>query len=203
YIDLPSVRTDTIPCPALTQTTRTELPTRKRRCADIFYRSLLPACLRCLPAKSDAVIAPCAADGEPLPLPLPQVPLWLLSRRQCGCGARNAALFTRQQASEKKKMKCFSRYLPYLFRPPSTILSSTCHTEEPDKEAPYRAGPLGLCSGWQAAAQTETAIGMGELRTRSPILVAPPSISCKSDMQQLGRRRAVTGLLPSGVRDGM
>ena len=32
---------------------------------------------------------------------------------------------------------------------------------EPDKEAPYRAGPLGLCSGWQAAAQTETAIGMG------------------------------------------
>ncbi|KAM6952813.1 serine/threonine-protein phosphatase 2A 55 kDa regulatory subunit B beta isoform isoform X1 [Sander lucioperca] len=26
-------------------------------------------------------------------------------------------------------MKCFSRYLPYLFRPPSTILSSTCHTE--------------------------------------------------------------------------
>lgn len=24
---------------------------------------------------------------------------------------------------------------------------------EPDKEAPYRAGPLGLCSGWQAAAQ--------------------------------------------------
>ncbi|KAJ4946552.1 hypothetical protein JOQ06_024217 [Pogonophryne albipinna] len=43
----------------------------------------------------------------------------------------------------------------------------------------------------------------GELRTRSPILVAPPSISCKSDTQQLGRRRAVTGLLPSGVRDGM
>ncbi|XP_064874285.1 serine/threonine-protein phosphatase 2A 55 kDa regulatory subunit B beta isoform-like isoform X1 [Oncorhynchus nerka] len=26
-------------------------------------------------------------------------------------------------------MKCFSRYLPYLFRPPTTILSSTCHTE--------------------------------------------------------------------------
>ncbi|XP_013914361.1 serine/threonine-protein phosphatase 2A 55 kDa regulatory subunit B beta isoform isoform X1 [Erythrolamprus reginae] len=27
------------------------------------------------------------------------------------------------------KMKCFSRYLPYLFRPPNTILSSSCHTE--------------------------------------------------------------------------
>ncbi|MCJ8740961.1 hypothetical protein PDJAM_G00065210 [Pangasius djambal] len=26
-------------------------------------------------------------------------------------------------------MKCFSRYLPYLFRPPSSILSSSCHTE--------------------------------------------------------------------------
>ncbi|CDQ83831.1 unnamed protein product [Oncorhynchus mykiss] len=26
-------------------------------------------------------------------------------------------------------MKCFSRYLPYLFRPSSTILSSSCHTE--------------------------------------------------------------------------
>ncbi|XP_064828865.1 serine/threonine-protein phosphatase 2A 55 kDa regulatory subunit B beta isoform-like isoform X2 [Oncorhynchus masou masou] len=26
-------------------------------------------------------------------------------------------------------MKCFSRYLPYLFRPPTTIPSSTCHTE--------------------------------------------------------------------------
>ncbi|KAI4818970.1 hypothetical protein KUCAC02_004257 [Chaenocephalus aceratus] len=101
-------------------------------------------------------------------------------------------------------MKCFSRYLPYLFRPPSTILSSTCHTEEADKEAPYRAGPLGLCSGWQAAAQTETAIGMGrriEDTLSNP--GGPPSISCKSDTQQLGRRRAVTGLLPSGERDGM
>ncbi|CAB1352997.1 unnamed protein product [Coregonus sp. 'balchen'] len=28
-------------------------------------------------------------------------------------------------------MKCFSRYLPYLFRPSSTILSSSCHTEVP------------------------------------------------------------------------
>ncbi|XP_063303455.1 serine/threonine-protein phosphatase 2A 55 kDa regulatory subunit B beta isoform isoform X1 [Pelobates fuscus] len=27
------------------------------------------------------------------------------------------------------KMKCFSRYLPYIFRPPNTILSSSCHTE--------------------------------------------------------------------------
>ncbi|TSY55761.1 hypothetical protein Baya_14134 [Bagarius yarrelli] len=26
-------------------------------------------------------------------------------------------------------MKCFSRYLPYIFRPPSIILSSTCHAE--------------------------------------------------------------------------
>lgn len=26
-------------------------------------------------------------------------------------------------------MKCFSRYLPYLFRPPSAILSSSCHAE--------------------------------------------------------------------------
>ncbi|KAF4015207.1 hypothetical protein G4228_006013 [Cervus hanglu yarkandensis] len=26
-------------------------------------------------------------------------------------------------------MKCFSRYLPYIFRPPNTILSSSCHTE--------------------------------------------------------------------------
>ncbi|ERE81152.1 serine/threonine-protein phosphatase 2A regulatory subunit B beta isoform [Cricetulus griseus] len=28
-------------------------------------------------------------------------------------------------------MKCFSRYLPYIFRPPNTILSSSCHTEAP------------------------------------------------------------------------
>lgn len=27
------------------------------------------------------------------------------------------------------KMKCFSRYLPYIFRPANTILSSSCHTE--------------------------------------------------------------------------
>ncbi|XP_064222554.1 serine/threonine-protein phosphatase 2A 55 kDa regulatory subunit B beta isoform isoform X2 [Aotus nancymaae] len=27
-------------------------------------------------------------------------------------------------------MKCFSRYLPYIFRPPNTILSSSCHTED-------------------------------------------------------------------------
>ncbi|XP_069508537.1 serine/threonine-protein phosphatase 2A 55 kDa regulatory subunit B beta isoform isoform X1 [Ambystoma mexicanum] len=27
------------------------------------------------------------------------------------------------------KMKCFSRYLPYIFKPPNTILSSSCHTE--------------------------------------------------------------------------
>ncbi|KAK2540589.1 hypothetical protein Q9966_004312 [Columba livia] len=26
-------------------------------------------------------------------------------------------------------MKCFSRYLPYLFRPPSAILSASCHAE--------------------------------------------------------------------------
>jgi len=26
-------------------------------------------------------------------------------------------------------MKCFSRYLPYIFRPANTILSSSCHTE--------------------------------------------------------------------------
>lgn len=98
-----------------------------------FHRSPLPVCppalLRCLPAKSDAVIAPCAADREPLSPPaLPWFLSGWLSRRQCGCGARNTALFSRWQASEEK-MKCFSRYLPYLFRPPSTILSSTCHTE--------------------------------------------------------------------------
>ncbi|KAG8439259.1 hypothetical protein GDO86_005469 [Hymenochirus boettgeri] len=29
-------------------------------------------------------------------------------------------------------MKCFSRYLPYIFRPPNTILSSSCHTEGTD-----------------------------------------------------------------------
>ncbi|KAK2542547.1 hypothetical protein Q9233_000023 [Columba guinea] len=27
-------------------------------------------------------------------------------------------------------MKCFLRYLPYLFRPPSAILSASCHAEE-------------------------------------------------------------------------
>lgn len=31
------------------------------------------------------------------------------------------------------KMKCFSRYLPYIFRPPNTILSSSCHTEGRDQ----------------------------------------------------------------------
>lgn len=31
-------------------------------------------------------------------------------------------------------MKCFSRYLPYIFRPPNTILSSSCHTEDEDTE---------------------------------------------------------------------
>ncbi|XP_063302232.1 protein kinase C-like [Pelobates fuscus] len=32
------------------------------------------------------------------------------------------------------KMKCFSRYLPYIFRPPNTILSSSCHTEGTDHQ---------------------------------------------------------------------
>lgn len=41
-----------------------------------FHRSLLPACLRCLRAKSDAVITPRAADREPLPSRHPRVPLW-------------------------------------------------------------------------------------------------------------------------------
>ncbi|KAK1788001.1 hypothetical protein P4O66_016470 [Electrophorus voltai] len=40
------------------------------------------------------------------------------------CGPESDA-----QTRSSKKMKCFSRYLPYLFRPPSTILSSSCHTE--------------------------------------------------------------------------
>lgn len=26
-------------------------------------------------------------------------------------------------------MKCFSRYLPYIFRPPSAILAASCHAE--------------------------------------------------------------------------
>lgn len=37
-------------------------------------------------------------------------------------------------------MKCFSRYLPYIFRPPNTILSSSCHTEGTDQR--------GRVSGW-------------------------------------------------------
>lgn len=37
-------------------------------------------------------------------------------------------------------MKCFSRYLPYIFRPPNTILSSSCHTEGTDQR--------GSVSGW-------------------------------------------------------
>lgn len=39
-----------------------------------LHRSLPPACLRCLPARSDAVIAPCAADREPLSPPAPSPP---------------------------------------------------------------------------------------------------------------------------------
>ena len=38
-------------------------------------------------------------------------------------------------------MKCFSRYLPYIFRPPNTILSSSCHTEGTDQR--------GRMSGWE------------------------------------------------------
>lgn len=37
-------------------------------------------------------------------------------------------------------MKCFSRYLPYIFRPPNTILSSSCYTEGTDQR--------GRVSGW-------------------------------------------------------
>ncbi|CAB1426321.1 unnamed protein product [Pleuronectes platessa] len=89
------------PCPALTHNSILRVIHRLTR------RSFTGACLPCLRYLS--------------------VRLACL-REKCGCGARNAALFTRRQAPEKK-MKCFSRYLPYLFRPPSTILSSTCHTE--------------------------------------------------------------------------
>ncbi|KAB0356733.1 hypothetical protein FD755_002440 [Muntiacus reevesi] len=39
-------------------------------------------------------------------------------------------------------MKCFSRYLPYIFRPPNTILSSSCHTEGTDQRG--RVKSLGL-----------------------------------------------------------
>lgn len=123
-----------------------ELPRQKPRRLDtvrcwlLERRAVSPERAAWLPAKSDAVIAPCAVEREPRS---PPAPPWFLSgwlsRRQCGCGAHNATLFTRRQASEKK-MKCFSRYLPYLFRPPSTILSSTCHTEG-------RVGRRGCCQG--------------------------------------------------------
>lgn len=149
YVDLPSERTEATPCPALTQTSSLgSIRTTDTEAEAPWHRALLcslsGAQFHRLPAKSDAVIAPCAADREPLS---PPAPPWFLSgwlsRRQCGCGARNATLVSRRQASEKK-MKCFSRYLPYLFRPPSTILSSTCHTEG-------RVGRRGCCQGlWVA-----------------------------------------------------
>ncbi len=68
--------------------TRAELPTRKRRRADtvryllperravftgVCLPACLPACAVCL-RKSDAVIAPCAADREPLSPPAPPPP---------------------------------------------------------------------------------------------------------------------------------
>ncbi|PNI71798.1 LOW QUALITY PROTEIN: PPP2R2B isoform 15 [Pan troglodytes] len=37
-------------------------------------------------------------------------------------------------------MKCFSRYLPYIFRPPNTILSSSCHTE--GNSSFFEIGPI-------------------------------------------------------------
>nr|KAF6349790.1 protein phosphatase 2 regulatory subunit Bbeta [Myotis myotis]KAF6481589.1 protein phosphatase 2 regulatory subunit Bbeta [Molossus molossus] len=48
-------------------------------------------------------------------------------------------------------MKCFSRYLPYIFRPPNTILSSSCHTEGSDHGAvplaPLPPSPVRLAAG--------------------------------------------------------
>ncbi|KAK9963419.1 hypothetical protein ABG768_006606, partial [Culter alburnus] len=40
-----------------------------------------------------------------------------------------------QRKTDERKMKCFSRYLPYLFRPPNTLLSSSCHTEGKTRSA--------------------------------------------------------------------
>lgn len=97
YVDLPSKRTEATPCPALTHSTSlhplTEPPTHERRRADTvrcllpgwsavstgaLLPACLPACLRCLPAKSDAVIAPCAADRASFSLShTPLVLLWL------------------------------------------------------------------------------------------------------------------------------
>ncbi|KAK3535777.1 hypothetical protein QTP70_021095, partial [Hemibagrus guttatus] len=52
------------------------------------------------------------------------------------------------------KMKCFSRYLPYIFRPPSIILSSTCHAEalgelllhDDEIQNPYERNTKGITS---------------------------------------------------------
>lgn len=86
--DLPS-RAEATPCPALTPPQRRRGVNYRRghrapfapRAARSFTGACCLACLRCLPAKSDAVINPCAADREPLPSlrppPPPLVPLWL------------------------------------------------------------------------------------------------------------------------------
>lgn len=151
---------DLLSCPHSSFYTRTGPPTRKRRGADTVRCFLPPSRRAVSPHGASCLPFACAVclrkkwcchsplrRGQRASLPS-RTPSWFLSgwlsRRQCGCGARNATLFSRRQASEKK-MKCFSRYLPYLFRPPSTILSSTCHTEG-------KGGtPVGACHGLRVA----------------------------------------------------
>lgn len=66
-------------------------------------------------------------------VPLPHDPVPPLSGLGCRGGSADVEPASQRSTSRRqapeKKMKCFSRYLPYIFRPPSTILSSTCHTE--------------------------------------------------------------------------
>ncbi|KAF7707430.1 serine/threonine-protein phosphatase 2A 55 kDa regulatory subunit B beta isoform isoform X1 [Silurus meridionalis] len=45
------------------------------------------------------------------------------------CGAHSGTCRPERAKYSWGKMKCISRYLPYIFRPPSIILSSTCHAE--------------------------------------------------------------------------
>ncbi|KAL7885726.1 hypothetical protein AOLI_G00060210 [Acnodon oligacanthus] len=58
-------------------------------------------------------------------------------------------------------MKCFSRYLPYLFRPPSTILSSTCHTEakESSKSGSFELDRSGDTGAMQRVQELHNILG--------------------------------------------
>lgn len=82
-------------------------------------------------------------------------------------------------------MKCFSRYLPYLFRPPNTILSSSCHTEGTRAER-RRAG-------WVGREVRRRAEGRGKRRKWEESLRSPLAAGVGPGLAELGGGVCVCG----------